>query len=115
MKMAHRVDVYSKSVASSSSGQRVASWTLLDSNVKCVFAPGRTNVRVIPTTEQSDIDTMFFEHDANVDYGTRLYNLRDIKGGVIKAGPLEVVSIQIPTGYQGRTNHLQVRVESVIE
>ena len=110
----HRADVYAKSVAASSSGQKVASWAKTG-ETNCLYSMGRTNIRISPTTEETDIDTLYFPHDAGIEYETRIYNVRDLYGNTIKAGPLEVVSIQIATGFYGKPNHLQVRVETVIE
>jgi len=110
----HRADIYSKSVASSSSGQRLASWAKTGETV-CIFSMGRTNIRIVPTTEETDIDTLYFPHDAGITYDTRIYNVRDLYGNTVRAGPLEVISIQIATGWSGKPNHLQVRVENVTE
>jgi len=110
----HRADLYDKSVASSSSGQRIASWAKSGESI-CLYSMGRTTIRVSPTTEETDMDTLYFPHDAGITYETRIYNIRDLYGNTIKAGPLEVTSIQIATGFSGKPNHLQVRVETVIE
>lgn len=110
----HKVDILTKQTSSTSSGQRLASW-VKTGETDCSFAPNRTNIRVAPTTEEKDIDMIFFPHNADITYETRLENLRDRRGNLIYDGQLQVVSIKKPVGYQGRVNHLQVRVESVIE
>lgn len=114
LRLPHTIDIMTKSTVSTSSGQRLASWTKSGES-KCSFVPNRTNIRVAPTVEEKDLDMIFFPHDANITYDTRLENLRDRQGNVIYAGPLQIVAIKKPVGYQGRVNHLQVRVESVIE
>jgi len=113
--MVHVADIYSKSTVTGDSGQRIASWAKIEES-NCNFVPNRTNIRIIPISTESDIDMIFFPHDATITYSTRIQNLRDRKTGeVIDAGPMEVVSIKKLIGYSGVVNHLQVRVETVTE
>lgn len=118
MRMIHKVDLYTKGSTTNDTGQKRGSWSLYSQDVKCFFTPSgsSTNIKLNPTMEEADWYTMYFEHDAPVDYGTRLENLTTFDGEVIYAGPLQVMQIDKHVApMSGKVQYLQLRVKTVIE
>lgn len=115
MKFRHKADIYDKSTVVTPTGQKKASWSLGDADVKCDYIPRWGNVKVAPTSEQSDMVTLFFDSDAGIDYGKRIYNIKDKFGNVIDAGPFEIVWVAKESGLQGSIHHFWCRATKVSE
>lgn len=114
--MIHKVDIYKKVVAESAdSGQVVATWAIETDDAACHYIPRFVETRVKPTYEETERHTMFFPADTVVDYGKRLYNIKDRKDQVIEAGPFEVVGILKHPGFGGKVHHIKATIRRVIE
>jgi hypothetical protein len=99
-------------------GQDNASWNLQTENQYCSYVPSAssTAIRTSPTIEQADYFTIFFPHNADISYTTRLKNLRVAVGGeVIDSRWIQIMQIDKHVGFSGRVQHIQVRVKTVIE
>jgi hypothetical protein len=115
---AHKIDVYSRVSTRNDMGQENASWNLQTENQYCSYVPSAssTAIRTSPTIEEADYFTIFFPHDANISYTTRLKNLRVAVGGEsIDSRWLQIMQIDKHVGFSGRIQHIQVRVKTVIE
>lgn len=111
----HKVNLYSKSSAENSAGQKAATWTLAVTSQKCHYVPRIAITRTKPTYEETESVTMIFPANASITYGTRFYNLVDRFGNVIEAGPMQVDAILKHAGYSGKIHHLAVTAKRVIE
>ena len=114
----HRVDLYQKGYTVNDTGQRKPSWTLIGSQIKCFFTPSgaNTRIRLNPTMEESDTYTMFFPHDIELTYGSRLENIKTWDGELIYSGPLQIDQIDKQVSQlSGKIQYLQVKVKTVIE
>jgi hypothetical protein len=111
----HRADIYNKTAVVSASGQKKPNWSLGFSDIQCHFIPRRATVRLQPTYDETEHVTLFFQSTAPVDYGKRIYNVKDKFGNIIEAGPMEIVAVLKHPGYTGKIRHIFVTAKRVIE
>jgi hypothetical protein len=114
----HRIDIYNRVSIRNDMAQEKASWNLFVENQKCAYVPAAssTSIRISPTIEEADYFTLFFPHDVNISYKTRLKDLRvSIGKEVIDSRWLQIVQIDKHVGLSGRIQHIHVRVKTVIE
>jgi hypothetical protein len=75
-----------------------------------------TAIRITPSVEEADYFTVYFPHDADVNYSTRFKDLRVIVGEeVIEPRWMQVIQIDKHISFSGQLQHLQVKLKSVIE
>jgi len=115
---AHRADIYSKAVTTSAAGQKVSTWAVASTGVKCAYIPKVSDLRnrVVGTTYGADqILSFFFPPDASVDFNKRIYNVKDIYGNIIESGPIEITSIVRAPFLNGKIHHIEVSGYKVVE
>ena len=118
IRLSHRVDLYSRVTTKNDMGQNKASWNLETSSQVCSYVPSgsSTAIRVSPTVEEADYYTIFFPHDADINYSTRFKNLRTIVGdNIIDSRYMQVIQIDKNVSLSGQIQHIQVKVKTVIE
>lgn len=114
----HLCDIYSKEVVESESGQKQPEWTLEVEGQICWNVPQKATVRVNPTSEQADKIILFLPITANIEYDSRIENLRTRFGVCIptlEEKSFEVKEIRPFSNFIGKPIHLQVKAESIIE
>lgn len=111
----HRTDVYAKVTTTTEAGQRRAEWIPRDLGVKCHYIPRVSIIRTAPTFEETEVITMFFPADSNLDYGCRLYNTVDRYGNDVEPYPMEIDSILRQPGFSGKIHHIVVKAKRVRE
>lgn len=110
----HRADIWAYSEEITPSGQKKGSWAVASTNQHIYYVPGGSRVTTTPTWDTDDKFTVYFPHNASITTKSRIYNISDSRGNAIEDGPLEIVQIKKFTGYRGRINHLQCKLERVI-
>jgi hypothetical protein len=116
MKFPQQIDVHSLSEDTSSAGQVVKSYFYLET-IKGFLAPGSHERDVSPYVKDIDQYHIHVPKHFNgvVTYKSRLLNIRDNRGNVIEAGPLEIISIMKYTGLSGGIHHLHITARVVSE
>ncbi len=72
--------------------------------------------RVAPTAEEADWITLFLPHDCQVDYKSRIVNVKQkLKNEMIFDGPFEVKQIDKALSFDGLVLYLVVTAKGVIE
>jgi D-hexose-6-phosphate mutarotase len=116
MKFPQQIDVHNLSEKSSAAGQVVKTY-FFSETIKAFMTPGSNDRDVSPYIK--DVDQYHIHvpkhFDGVVTYKSRLLNIRDNRGNVIEAGPLEVVSIMKYTGISGGVHHLIINAKVVVE
>ncbi len=118
IRFVHRVDIYDKITITNDMGQKNASWVLSDQSVPChyVRAGSSTGIRIAPTTDEADYYLVYFDHDVNVNYNSRLKDIKTKIGGeVLSSDWIQVVQIDKEISFGGKVQYLQLKVKSVIE
>ena len=118
LRFTHTIDIYSKTTTENDVGQFFASWTVNQTGQICYFTPSGSaaSIRVTPTIEEADYYTIILPHDADIDYGSRIYNVR-ARGSqeLLYDGPFQIWQIDKHVSYSGKVQFLQVKVKTVIE
>ena len=118
IRFAHKVDLYTKITTKNDMGQNKAAWNLSVNGQVCSYVPSgsSTAIRITPSVEEADYFTVYFPHDADVNYSTRFKDLRVIVGEeVIESKWMQVIQIDKHISFTGQLQHLQVKLKSVIE
>jgi len=118
IRFVHRVDIYDKVTVTNDMGQKSASWVLSDQSVPCLYvrAGSSTGIRIAPTTDEADYYLVYFDHNVNIDYNSRLRDIRTKIGGeVLSSDWIQVVQIDKEISFTGKVQYLQLKVKSVIE
>jgi len=118
MRFPHRIDVLAKTTVKNQAGQRLAEWNVEKSNQICHFVPSRANIRISPTAEETEKIMMFVPADAPIDFQTRLSNIHDRSGSLfphLEGKEFEVIEMNHFSNYRGKPQHIQCRLETVIE
>lgn len=111
----HKVDIYQKITTEQPSGQRTSIFTPLSVATKCIYFPVFSGTRMSPSIEQYDTFKLTLPAEAEVDYGSRFYNITDRVGNPVDAGPFEVDSLLRQEGFSGKIHHLSLIIKRVIE
>lgn len=114
----HKIDIYNRVSIRNDMGQEQASWNLQTEYQKCSYVPSAssTAIRMSPTIEEADYFTIYFPHNTDISYTTRLKNLRvGVGNEMIDSRWLQIMQIDRHVGFSGRVQHIQVRVKTVIE
>ena len=116
MKFPQRIDVHQLSSSTSAAGQTVKSY-FYSETINGFMAPGSHERDVSPYVKDIDQYHIHVPKQFNgvVTYQSRLFNVRDNRGTVIEAGPLEVLSIMKWTGPSGKIHHLHITARVVSE
>jgi|TARA_B110001454_G_scaffold164524_1_gene154110 hypothetical protein len=116
MKFPQRIDVHQLSSNTSSAGQVVKSY-FYSETINGFMTPGSHERDVSPYVKDIDQYHINIPKHFNgvVTYKSRLFNIRDNKGNIIEAGPLEIVSIMKYTGLSGGIHHLHITARVVSE
>ena len=118
VRFVHKVDIYHKVTVTNDMGQEKALWSIAHQDVPCYYvrAGSSTGIRIAPTTEESDYYLVYFNHDAPIDYGTRLKDVRTrVEGELVNSEWIQIVQIDKEFSFSGKVQYLQVKVKSVIE
>lgn len=118
IRFVHRVDIYDKVTVTNDMGQKSASWVLSDQSVPCLYvrAGSSTGIRIAPTTDEADYYLVYFDHNVNIDYNSRLRDIRTKIGGEVLSNDwIQVVQIDKEISFTGKVQYLQLKVKSVIE
>lgn len=115
----HTVDIYEKITTENDTGQLFSTWTVVEQDKPCFYTPSgaATSIRVSPTAEEAEYYTILLPHDSDINYTSRLYNVKDrLTGEVIDAGPLQVWQINKHVStFSGRVQFLSIKSKTVIE
>lgn len=116
MRFRHRCEILSKTVKTNDTGQKMPSWSVVYAEHKCFATPSsmRASIRVSPTIEQGDYLTFYVSPDTNLDFSTRVRNIR-YRSDIIYAGPYEVQDVKPMTGFSGAVQHQEVLLKKVVE
>ena len=118
IRFVHKVDIYDKIAVSNDMGQEKALWNISYQDLPCFYtrAGSSTAIRIAPTTDESDYYLMYFNHNAPIDYGTRLKDVRTkVDNEMIQCSWIQVIQIDREMSFGGKVQYLQVKVKSVIE
>lgn len=118
IRFAHKIDLYTKVSVKNDMGQNKALWNLYTDGQICSYVPSTssTAIRITPSVEEADYFTIYFPHDAEVNYSTRFKDLRVIVGeDIIESRWMQVIQIDKHISFSGQIQHLQVKLKSVIE
>lgn len=118
IRFAHKVDLYTKITTTNDMGQKKAAWNLSVNGQICSYVPSGSSaaIRITPSVEEADYCTVYFPHDADINYSTRFKDLRVIVGeDVIVSRWMQIIQIDKHISFSGQLQHLQVRLKSVIE
>jgi hypothetical protein len=118
IRFVHKVDLYTKVSSTNDMGQLHASWNLFEQDIECFYVRARasTDIRIEPSTVETDYYLIYFNHDAPIDYNTRFKNIRTYVGNeVISNDWIQIIQIDKEISFTGRVQYLQVKVKNVIE
>ena len=118
IRFVHKVDLYTKVSTTNDMGQLHASWNLTERDLRCFYVRARasTDIRIEPSTVETDYYLLYLDHDAPIDYNTRFRNITTYIGDeVITNDWIQVVQIDREISFTGRVQYLQVKVKNVIE
>jgi hypothetical protein len=117
LRFRHKADIYTRTVTTNNSGQKIAAWTLGQSGLPCSWQPVASERRVTPYTENVEEYEILVPHSyaSYFDYGYRVQNIKDRYDNVLAAGPFEVVEILRRAGYSGKLSHILVRIRLAVE
>lgn len=116
--MLHTVDILHKTKTYSDAGQKVATWSVAESAVRCSFIPQFNDSRNLmsnPVYSSNEIISFFFDGNTSIDYSYRLQNIKDKFGNIIESGPIEITSIIKVPGYTGKLHHIEVSGQRVTD
>ena len=116
MKFPQQIDVHNLSENTSSAGQVVKSY-FYSETINGFMTPGSHESDVSPYVKDIDQYHINIPKHFNgvVTYQSRLFNIRDNRGNIIEAGPLEIISIMKYTGLSGGIHHLHITAKVVVE
>ncbi len=116
MKFPQRIDVHLLTEEASAAGQIVKTYFYLQT-ISGMMMPGSHERDVSPYVKDVDQYHIHIPKQFNgvITYGSRLFNIRDNRGNVIEAGPLEILSIMKWTGLSGGIHHLHITAKEVVE
>jgi len=116
MKFPQRIDVHILTEKASAAGQVVKTY-YYSQTINGFMMPGSHERDVSPYVKDVERYHIHVPKQFNgvVTYGSRLLNIRDNRGNVIEAGPLEVLSIMKWTGFSGGIHHLHITAKEVVE
>ena len=118
VRFSHKTDIYEYVALENDMGQRKALWNISYQDVPClcIKTGSSTNIRITPTVEEADYLMVYFNHDAPINYNTRIKNVRTRIGDEpIYEEWLQVVEISRQIAFSGKVQYLEVKVKSVIE
>jgi hypothetical protein len=116
IRFTHRADILSKSSVTNDTGQKRASWSMAHEGAPCFATPAgmRATVRVTPTAEQSDWVTLFLPTEIDINYGSRVQNIR-YKDENLYNRIFEIHQIDPAPSFSGKKMYQIVTLKSVIE
>ena len=116
MKFPQQIDVHILTEKTSAAGQVVKTFYFKET-IHAFMMPGSHERDVSPYVKDVDQYHIHVPKQFNgvVTYGSRLFNVRDNRGTVIEAGPLEVVNIMKYSGPSGKLHHLHITAKVVVE
>ena len=116
IRFVYKCQVLSKTSTANDTGQRLATWSVQDSNSPCYATPAsmRASIRVTPTTEQGDWLTFYIPSKTQINYGTRIANIK-YRDKILYAGPYEVQDIKGMNGFSGNIEYYELSLKRVIE
>ena len=116
MKFPQKFDVHQLTESQSAAGQVTKSYYYSET-INGFMMPGSHERDVSPYVK--DVDQYHIHvpkhFDGVVKYESRLFNVRNNRGAVIEAGPLEIISIIKWTGWAGAIHNLHVTAKVVVE
>lgn len=118
IRFVHKVDIYEKVTTVNDMNQEKASWNLIYPSVPCLYvrAGSSTGIRIAPTTDESDYYFVYLDHDAPINYGSRLKNVTTrVHDEVVNEEWMQVIQIDKEIAFSGKVQYLQTKVKSVIE
>lgn len=118
VRFVHKVDVYTKVSTTNDMGQLHATWTLTQQDVRCFYVRARasTDIRIEPSTVETDYYLLYLDHDIDIDYNARFKNIRTYIGDeLINDDWIQIVQIDKEVSFSGKIQYLQVKVKNVIE
>lgn len=118
VRFAHSADIYEYVSVENDMGQKKAIWNISYQKVPClcIKTGSATNIRITPSVEEADYLMMYFQHDAPINYNTRLKNVTTRVGNEsIYEDWLQVVEISRQLSFSGKVQYLEVKTKSVIE
>lgn len=118
IRFAHKADIYEKIAIENDMGQLKPNWNLSVQGISClcIKSGSATSIRIVPSIEEADYLLMYFEHNAPINYDTRIKNVVTKVGGEdIYTDWLQVIEIDREISFSGKVQYLEVKVKSVIE
>jgi hypothetical protein len=114
----HKADIYKKTSLKNDMGQMEASWNLSYQDVPCLYTPAgsSTGIRISPTSDETDYYLVYFNHNVDINYSSRIRNISTKVGGeIIDSGWYQVVQINNEISFSGKIQYIELKVKSVIE
>lgn len=114
----HRVDMYKRTTIPNDMGQERGFWSIYEQDVPCLYlkSPSSTDIRISPTTDETDYYYLYLDHNIEVDYKTRFKNIKNRLGNEeITSDWIEVIQINKEISFTGKIQYLLLKVKSVIE
>lgn len=116
IRFTHTADILSKSFQTNDAGQRLPTWSVLQSNAPCFATPAgmRATIRVTPTAEQSDWITLFVPISVDINYDCRIKNIK-YKNIFMYEGLFDIHQIDPIPSFTGKPMYYTLTLKSVIE
>lgn len=118
IRFAHKADIYDKVTIDNDMGQKKAIWNPSFENVPClnVKTGPSTSIRFSPTIDEADYYTIYFNHNVQIDYGSRITNIKTRNGDeLISDKWFQVIEIDKEISFSGKIQYLEIKIKSVIE
>lgn len=112
-----RCDIQTKTTYTNDTGQKIAGWVTTGHSLPCGFAPSgnAASIRAFPTAEWGDYVTLFLPHDTEINYQSRVVDIKNVNNEIIYSGPFEVREITKPISFSGKVQYLTVILRNVYE
>jgi len=114
-------DIYQKSVVTNNAGQKVATFTKVDTVPLHFQSPSTQTTggdrRLAPYVENIAVyEAIVPESNSQyITYDNRIQNIKDRYGNVIEEGPYEIVALQPKFGWGGKRHHVCAILRRVVE
>lgn len=107
----YTVDIYSKTISYSKSGQAIDNWQKVRT-ISGSFMPARAEERLVGRV-QNPVGYLFMTHD-KVDVSEQARNLKDRDGEVIDAGSFNIVGVRPVAGWS-KVDHYTLNLQRVLD